>query len=129
MKTHRTPPNSKWKETHPVDAYIMALAGAQDKDIALAFNIAEENFIVWKKRHPELAYALEKGRETKKATEAKTFEEYVYGRLPKELQQLWDKIAYWFDHADGYERIHTLDRKSTRLNSSHEFVSRMPSSA
>ena len=30
----------------------------------------------------------------------------------------------------GYlEKPHTSDRKSTRLNSSHEFVSRMPSSA
>jgi len=27
------------------------------------------------------------------------------------------------------EGFYTLDRKSTRLNSSHEFVSRMPSSA
>ena len=29
----------------------------------------------------------------------------------------------------GAEVIETADRKSTRLNSSHEFVSRMPSSA
>ena len=29
----------------------------------------------------------------------------------------------------GVENLVRLDRKSTRLNSSHEFVSRMPSSA
>ena len=35
-----------------------------------------------------------------------------------------------FNHmAAGNDKSDELDRKSTRLNSSHEFVSRMPSSA
>ena len=36
-----------------------------------------------------------------------------------------------FGHGQGGKRemVHPGDRKSTRLNSSHEFVSRMPSSA
>ena len=38
-----------------------------------------------------------------------------------------------YDHrVAGYDadpEVRSLDRKSTRLNSSHEFVSRMPSSA
>ena len=49
------------------------------------------------------------------------------------------KVAFVFDGMEGllskilekpqYLAEQTLDRKSTRLNSSHEFVSRMPSSA
>ena len=35
-----------------------------------------------------------------------------------------DKSGYYFTYRDW-----ETDRKSTRLNSSHEFVSRMPSSA
>ena len=43
--------------------------------------------------------------------------------LPGLLQLLAPGGVYWFTiNYDG-------DRKSTRLNSSHEFVSRMPSSA
>ena len=38
-----------------------------------------------------------------------------------------DKILLNFDRTAGL--FHSIDRKSTRLNSSHEFVSRMPSSA
>ena len=37
-------------------------------------------------------------------------------------------IADAFNHK-AVQSIHRLDRKSTRLNSSHEWISRMPSSA
>ena len=39
------------------------------------------------------------------------------------------KSLYPFTHIPGDLLIWSLDRKSTRLNSSHESVSRMPSSA
>ena len=38
-----------------------------------------------------------------------------------ELEDPWEKI--------GAELVKEVDRKSTRLNSSHEWISRMPSSA
>ena len=44
-------------------------------------------------------------------------------------------VLYVRDELNGTDRVlvdanqHAIDRKSTRLNSSHEFVSRMPSSA
>ena len=36
------------------------------------------------------------------------------------------KLTSTYNHYDGYPE---KDRKSTRLNSSHEWISRMPSSA
>lgn len=112
----KNPYQPKWRPTLPVDAYVLALTGAKDQDIATALNVTDVLFCNWKKKHPELAYALEKAREQKKQTETQSFEDYVYGRLPKELQQLWDKIAYWFDHAEGYERIHAiLHTQPTRI--------------
>ena len=45
------------------------------------------------------------------------------------FQQLQDE-PYWKPFFDGYVNARSwLDRKSTRLNSSHSSVSRMPSSA
>ena len=38
-----------------------------------------------------------------------------------------DRIPELVDEMDGWD--HIVDRKSTRLNSSHEWISRMPSSA
>ena len=40
----------------------------------------------------------------------------------------WGVVLAW-DFGKGVYRDWETDRKSTRLNSSHEFVSRMPSSA
>ena len=58
----------------------------------------------------------------------------------RDLSDTWSLIGsdgYWILSCDGKCNSHnelnradaSLDRKSTRLNSSHEFVSRMPSSA
>ena len=41
----------------------------------------------------------------------------------------WTIHAFAVDDDDGLARARDLDRKSTRLNSSHEWISRMPSSA
>ena len=40
------------------------------------------------------------------------------------------KTRTWFrEHGVSFDNHHGTDRKSTRLNSSHEWISRMPSSA
>ena len=46
--------------------------------------------------------------------------------------QEWQKKfldEVFFPTLDKHQITHVLDRKSTRLNSSHEWISRMPSSA
>ena len=50
---------------------------------------------------------------------------------PKELPGVLRMLGQWMGKARkmAAEFQGQLDRKSTRLNSSHEFVSRMPSSA
>ena len=54
-------------------------------------------------------------------------------RLEQELRHPGaDRLLYVADAFRAgwsFDRIHALDRKSTRLNSSHEWISRMPSSA
>ena len=45
--------------------------------------------------------------------------------FPRGLASAWVD-APWWEYGDADK---VTDRKSTRLNSSHEFVSRMPSSA
>ena len=47
----------------------------------------------------------------------------------RELKGLRDLRMQWKDTLDREHRRHATDRKSTRLNSSHSSVSRMPSSA
>ena len=59
---------------------------------------------------------------------AQTGQNLSYERLLAPLDGFAASIAAF--RADGGKGLNvTVDRKSTRLNSSHEFVSRMPSSA
>ena len=51
------------------------------------------------------------------------------GPDPKELDKIIRKIGKVFDITSELEVTDFLDRKSTRLNSSHDLASRMPSSA
>ena len=53
-------------------------------------------------------------------------------RNPERVALAYTEDSRWRNRAEfvnGRQEIVALDRKSTRLNSSHEFVSRMPSSA
>ena len=51
------------------------------------------------------------------------------GMLWSILDPLIQIFAYWFAFGFGIRGSKMLDRKSTRLNSSHKDTSRMPSSA
>ena len=63
--------------------------------------------------------------------EGELIHRYIYNYLgcTKPFVRLW--ISSLTDRAirEGLDNLQPGDRKSTRLNSSHEFVSRMPSSA
>ena len=47
----------------------------------------------------------------------------------EESKKIWEENAQFWDNAMGDESNEFQDRKSTRLNSSHGWTSRMPSSA
>ena len=75
-------------------------------------NISEEQLVDYSKAHNEPSWMTELRKKALKLTE--TLE------MPKPDKT---KLRKW--DFDTFKQ----DRKSTRLNSSHEFVSRMPSSA
>ena len=53
-------------------------------------------------------------------------------KIKKEECRTWKNVVPWYNELQNAQKIEKKDlkdRKSTRLNSSHEFVSRMPSSA
>lgn len=54
---------SKYKaEVHPQIAKALAVKGFTEKEIAQVIGIAETNFYIWKKEHPEFRQALEEGK-------------------------------------------------------------------
>lgn len=98
-------------DKHPIDSYLLARSGQTNNAIALALGVSEPTFESWVTKHAALAYALDKARNVLspngKGT-IETFKEYVYQRLPKNLQRYWDEIDRWHDHNNGAERIEAL---------------------
>ena len=52
-----------YRPEYPEQAFKQCLAGANDKDLADFFGIAESTLNVWKKKHPEFAERLSGGKE------------------------------------------------------------------
>ncbi len=99
-------PTVKWDERFIIRAYKLAEAGQTDAQIARELGVAKENFHRWVDAHPGLKLALQEARNPPKNPDA--LREYVYGRLPDHLQELWDRIDYCQDADSGYERARAL---------------------
>ena len=108
-----------------VDVYILASQGASNEEVAAALRISPETLNDWLRNNhpatkPELRYALEKGRAPKETP--KPFKDYVYGRLAPELQALWDRIDFFYEHQDGYNKVKALLAGKDETVVQHLFV-------
>jgi len=103
----RKPSGSKYHVNVPVDAYILAKMGMGDTQISQIFGVTDLTFSKWKDQQPALIYALEKARE-KDVNKRPTFLSYVYKHLSPEVRALWERINYWEDAANGYEKIEAM---------------------
>lgn len=96
-----------WQESHYLAAYKLAKSGMPDSRIATALGVSLRVFQGWLKKKPALVQALEDGRGKTGKSE---FKDYVYGRLPKSLRELWDKIVEIEesspdDHEEAVEKL------------------------
>lgn len=97
-----------WKDTHPVDIYILAKEGKTIKDIAAALGVSEPQFHAWLRERPVVRYAVDKGKSTGPKEAAVKLQDYVYKRLPEHLQTVWDEICYWEEAGSGIEKIEAM---------------------
>ena len=90
-----------------------------------------------------VSYPLDEAGIVRRMSEAVTFQTVSYGSEKDTLREPFEKFIAWL--AESYPLVHSRlsterigqysllykwpDRKSTRLNSSHTDISRMPSSA
>lgn len=57
----------------------LCLLGVKDTDLAFYFNVSEQTFNVWKKKHPELVEALKKGKDDADANVGKSLYQRALG--------------------------------------------------
>ena len=120
-----------WTDFHPVDRARYKIQFQAEKKI----NQNQPAVQVWRNLHPNLEEHVFSKLRTMKQKGWNTVE--LSGILPIKGREVWDMNTNLWYRIDIHNMVQTcvntgtqrLDRKSTRLNSSHPSRSRMPSSA
>lgn len=101
------PRNRAWDDSVYVKAADLARKGCKNQKIAKILGVAPPTFKRWLKEKPALREALRDAR-TPKESKGETFREYVYNRLPENLQELWDNIADAEGQKNSVSRIESM---------------------
>jgi hypothetical protein len=116
----------KWDDRFYVKAYLCARQGAADKTIAKTIGVTQPTFDKWKRTKPALADAINSARtEIEQGHSTEEFVEYVYNRLPPELQEYFNQIKGWEDEPNSIRRVEKLLRKQGRRARQYLFLHRL----
>lgn len=99
---------SAWKDEFYVKVYELAKTGMKEHKIARAIGVTINTWKKWKVKRPALRRALKQAQNKESAEAASTFRDYVYKRLPVELQKVWDQIDLLDREPNGVKRIEAL---------------------
>lgn len=112
-----------WDDRNYVKAYQYASQGMSDKAMASALGVTETTLRKWKEKNEAFREAIEEGRkEVQEESATVTFRDYVYKRLPPDLQDLWDDINACEKRKNGIERIEALLEKRGQKARQHLFL-------
>jgi hypothetical protein len=81
-----------WKDEMLVEAHELARSGMKDAAIARTIGVAPATFAGWVQTKPALRRVLKRARTGKRGEGYTSFRDFVYGRLPKRAQELWDRL-------------------------------------
>lgn len=105
-----------WDERFILKGYTLAREGANDVQIAQALGVAASTIIFWRDKYPAFDEALNQARGLVKRGAAvdrvETFSEYVYKKLPQELQELWDELSAWEREPNAQKGMERLLRRA-----------------
>lgn len=114
---------TKWDDRHLVTVYQLAREGLPEKQIAQALGVKPDTFRSWKMKRRALRDACQRGRKHNgtNGTNA-TFRDYVYNRLPPNLQELWHKINACELEEYGPQRLDALFAEGGKRARQHLFI-------
>lgn len=102
---------SKWKDSNYVTAYCLAKDGASDGAIAKALGVTTVTFNKWLSENEALAKAVCEGRSASETKQG--IYDYIYDRLPRRVQDLWDRIE-GVDKMSTSDPVEKLDKRRRR---------------
>jgi hypothetical protein len=133
LEMTKTKRPSRWKDEYYVKIYDLVKGGHSLKEVSSILGVSHTTVDKWVEKRLPLRKALErarsgrslKGDKTRHVTgsskNAETFLEYVYKRLPPELQWIWDEIMQWSEAPNAYKRVKALLQGQGRKTRQHLF--------
>lgn len=100
--------SKKWKPENYVKCYELARSGMTDSAVARALGYTPAGLLLAAKSDPAIRDALDRGRNGSDDSRHADFRDYVYHRLPPELQEAWDRINLCDESPVGYVRVRAL---------------------
>ena len=97
-----------FKNEFYITAYQLAREGKGMKAIAAACGVQLGTIKVWKKKDPAFRKACNAGFPDNNEDVKNTFENYVYRRLPPDLQKYWNKLRKFEKLKNGARKIEAM---------------------
>lgn len=99
----------RWDDKYYVDVYELVKQGYKYSRIAKILGIAISTFKNWIEEKPALKAAIKRAKESKTSiAHADNFMEYVYNRLPENLQALWDELQEYDQETNSTRKVELL---------------------
>jgi hypothetical protein len=99
-------PKQVWTDDNYVKAYILARSVTTKERIAKGLGVTKLTLMRWMKAKPALRKAIAMGRGQEGS--AKTLSDWVYARLPPEVQVIWNRINKYEKVKNGVARIEAM---------------------
>lgn len=114
--------NSKWDDSIYITAHILARDGLNNSEIADALGISEKCLTRWRQARPALDFALEQGRNPDGHKSGEAWSDYVYKKLPPDLQALWDDIERIQREPNSLRKIERIFEAKGKRARQHLFI-------
>ena len=114
----------RWNDGFYVKSYELARTGLPDPKIAQSLGVTPATFSKWKSENSFLQEALIKGRKESRGSTKKgeSLASYIYNKLPKHLQETWERINSCVNHPNGVEKVEYLLSLAGKQARQHLFV-------
>lgn len=109
---------NKWDDRFFVTVYQLAKDGRSHSEIAKALGVDDHTLKTWRAKKPALQEAYKKGTDVA----GERFEDYVYDRLPKKLQETWKQLKEFDDHPNALRKITSLMLDHGKRERQHLFI-------
>jgi hypothetical protein len=92
IKTVRRKP-TYWREAYIYLAYEAACNGVESaRGLAELWKVGVQTVLGWMRQHPAMVEAIKRGKQSRGVDANGDFKSFVYGRLPPELKDTWNRI-------------------------------------